>query len=424
MKFKEFKDMFVDLTKVTVPHGSELMYYRNYFLPSTGVTLFQEGENFYHVVGDGTSKSLFCAHLDTASRICKDIHHGFSGNMIYTKSDTILGADDKAGVMVLLYMIYNNVPGTYYFFAGEECGRLGSEAAAKDYYDKFSKFERAVAFDRRGYGSIISNQMFSECCSDLFVDSLIFEFEQNGMKFKDDPTGSYTDTASFLGIIPECTNISIGYDSEHSSKEKLNINYAWQVANAVCGIDWDGLPVERVPEEPYSYFSPRRYTTPKPPKVRGSSPVDRPAGTFSRNGTEYHPAPGTRYWKDSDEDDLDLSFDPKDREVPPFLTAEEAAALKKNPNITFNSDGTVHSEENMDEPPMWLNSEDISKVRAVEPNKPWSEFSVEELFHIIGDNTANTLFLPETSNNVLENDELLNPVGEDGNPISPPAVLV
>jgi hypothetical protein len=62
-----------------------------------------------------------------------------------------------------------------------------------------------------------------------------------------DNTGVYTDTAEFIEVIPECTNISVGYYSEHSDKEKLDIIHFQALADRVALIDWDSLPTDRDP---------------------------------------------------------------------------------------------------------------------------------------------------------------------------------
>ncbi len=251
MKFKDFKNLFLELTSITVPYGSEYLYYKGVLNGLINFPLFQQGENFYHVVGDGTSDTLFCAHLDTACSTARPVRHGFFNSTIYTKSDTLLGADDKAGVLALITLIEAKVPGTYYFFAGEEAGRKGSLTAAYQHKEYFSKFKRAITFDRRGKGSIITSQLYGECCSDMFAGALIDEFGCENLKFVNDPTGSYTDTASFMKIIPECTNISIGYNNEHTSNETINIDYAHKVSMAATQIDWDHLPVDRDPSISY-----------------------------------------------------------------------------------------------------------------------------------------------------------------------------
>jgi hypothetical protein len=60
----------------------------------------------------------------------------------------------------------------------------------------------------------------------------------------------YTDTAEFVDIIPECTNISVGYNSEHSQQESLNIVHFELLATAVLRVEWDKLPTERDPTVP------------------------------------------------------------------------------------------------------------------------------------------------------------------------------
>ena len=62
-----------------------------------------------------------------------------------------------------------------------------------------------------------------------------------------DDTGVYTDTAEFTGIIPECTNISVGYYSEHTDKEKLDVIHLQALADRCLRIDWDGLATKRDP---------------------------------------------------------------------------------------------------------------------------------------------------------------------------------
>jgi hypothetical protein len=57
----------------------------------------------------------------------------------------------------------------------------------------------------------------------------------------------YTDTAEFIEVIPECTNISVGYYSEHSDKESLDILHFQALADRVAKIDWDSLPTDRDP---------------------------------------------------------------------------------------------------------------------------------------------------------------------------------
>jgi hypothetical protein len=109
-------------------------------------------------------------------------------------------------------------------------------------------FKRAIAFDRKMTGSIITRQMAQQCCSDEFADALIEEFSKSGVTMQKDKTGYYTDTGNFIELIPECTNISIGVWDEHHNTEWVDISYVEKIAMAACKIDWDSLPTIREPK--------------------------------------------------------------------------------------------------------------------------------------------------------------------------------
>ncbi len=157
---------------------------------------------------------------------------------------TILGADDKSGVTVMLYMMAHNVPGVYYFFIGEERGGIGSYklAAAYNKYEHLKDLKRCVSFDRRNYFSVITRQSYRQCCSDEFAKALAGELNKSGLNISLDPTGIYTDSASFIDEIPECTNISVGYFSEHTTKECQNISFLERLAKACVSANWESLP--------------------------------------------------------------------------------------------------------------------------------------------------------------------------------------
>jgi hypothetical protein len=65
------------------------------------------------------------------------------------------------------------------------------------------------------------------------------------MMYLPDDSGVYTDTAEFVDIIPECTNISVGYAREHSEHESLDIQHFIALSEAVLNVRWDSLPISR-----------------------------------------------------------------------------------------------------------------------------------------------------------------------------------
>ena len=193
-------------------------------------------------------KTLFVAHVDT-------VHRKTGANKI-RKTKTVwyadgaaLGADDGVGCALLMHLLHAGVPGYYVFTQAEEVGGIGAKHLAHNYPQLLAEFDRAIAFDRRGTDSVISHQGWGRCCSDMFAQGLADALNntEDSFMYSPDDTGVYTDTAEFVDIIPECTNISCGYDHEHSDREQLDIVHFDRLAAAVLEIDWDGLPTERDP---------------------------------------------------------------------------------------------------------------------------------------------------------------------------------
>lgn len=195
-------------------------------------------------------RTLFVAHVDT-------VHKDDGKNLVKVKGDTWhayggvpLGADDGAGVAMLMHLLHNNTPAYYIFTQGEERGGIGATFVAKQYAALLSEFDRAIAFDRRGIDSVISHQGYGRCCSDTFAQTLANTFndlDPDAFMYAPDDSGVYTDTAEFTDIIPECTNISVGYYNEHTERESLNIAHFTRLASAAAQMDWDALPTERDP---------------------------------------------------------------------------------------------------------------------------------------------------------------------------------
>jgi len=248
------KETFLSLTTRTYPHGTE---YKLFPLLPQDLEIDEFG-NLFKQIGEKPS-TMFACHLDTATSALTDVKHVFDGDIIKTDGTSILGADDKAGATILMYLMEKNIPGLYYFFLGEEVGCLGSKKVAEEHKLKPIEYiKKVVSFDRRGTTSIITHQCSSRCCSDTFGTALATAINEAGLKvldndtifdYKNDPTGLYTDSAQFTKIYPECTNISVGYQSEHTYDEQQNIKHLDKLAKAVALIDWESLPVERDPSK-------------------------------------------------------------------------------------------------------------------------------------------------------------------------------
>lgn len=271
------KEKFLQLTKSRTPKGTEEDVIK--LIPEFKFEKDEFG-NFFHIIKkeDGTfSNTMFTSHLDTIDRgpysyrsgrwdpikriwVDKDenkdddksIKHVIDGDFIKTDGETNLGADDKAGVVLMLNMMSEGVPGLYYFFMGEESGCIGSSNMSRTYEDKVKegklpKVNKCVSFDRRGYDSIITNQNGKISCSDEFAKDLADRLNEYGFWFAPDNSGIYTDSAEFVDIIEECTNISVGYFNEHTTSEKQDIEFLEILGIVLTKIDWENLIIKRDP---------------------------------------------------------------------------------------------------------------------------------------------------------------------------------
>jgi hypothetical protein len=254
------KDKFLELTSRTYPHGTEELVFP---LLDSRLQKDEFGNLFIQI---GESDVMFTSHLDTATSANTKVNHVFDGKYIKTDGTSILGADDKAGVTIMLHMIENDIPGLYYFFLGEEVGCVGSKkVATKQKTEKIEGINKVISFDRRGTDSVITFQSSQRCCSDVFGEALSKELNlaNDTFKYKNDPTGILTDSVQFIKIYSECTNISVGYQSEHTFSETQDIEHLEKLAEACLKVDWNSLPVERDPSktEYRSYGSYGRYSS-------------------------------------------------------------------------------------------------------------------------------------------------------------------
>lgn len=246
------------------PHGGrgEKQFTKRFIKPYKPEEITAEGEVMAYMVRVGEVKDapvLWCAHVDTVHRADAPVKQTImydEGCAIIYKDDGVmpLGADDGAGVWLLLEMIDAGVPGTYLFHRGEERGGIGSGAIAAQHAEFLRQFKWAIAFDRKGTSDVITEQFTGETASVVFAQAFA---DALAMDYKPCPYGVFTDTANYAHIIPECTNISVGYDHEHTPGETLDVWHLVQLRDAVIaafskGID---LPAVRDPAKRNSHLN-------------------------------------------------------------------------------------------------------------------------------------------------------------------------
>lgn len=167
-----------------------------------------------------------------------------------------LGADCTTGVWIILGMVDSGVPGVYVVFAAEESGCVGSRAMANDPppwlvcpVSGEALIQACISFDRMGQESIITHQCGMRTSSDTFAVSLS---QVLGMScLRPDPTGVFTDSESFAHIIPECTNVSVGYLAQHTNAESQDLYFADQLLESLINADWGAILIGRDPAESF-----------------------------------------------------------------------------------------------------------------------------------------------------------------------------
>jgi hypothetical protein len=166
--------------------------------------------------------------------------------------DACIGADDAAGIIVLFSLISAGVPALYIIHASEEVGGIGSHYIADNTPELLNGITHAIAFDRRGTSDVIWMQggqpCASEGCAGVIAHAL--NMANKDFDYAPDDTGSFTDTKVYRNIIPECFNISCGYENEHWQDESLDIAHLVALCEAVKTVDWCNLPVWRSTSEP------------------------------------------------------------------------------------------------------------------------------------------------------------------------------
>lgn len=262
----EIPEILKGLLGIRRPHGGEgerlarILVLETVFQAGYVPTVDNHG-NVQVLVGDRPDL-VFTSHLDT-------VHRQDGEQVLWLFEDTmeivadgkdgkpsVLGADDASGVYLLTEMIKAGKPGRYLFFVGEECGGVGSSAFVKDNPD-FSAL-MVVSFDRRGTKDIITHQSGYCTASTTFALALAdaLNRQKSGVfEYLPCDGGLYTDSKEFAELVPECTNVAVGYYCEHTTKEIQDLGHLLDLRDAVIGVDWTALPIARVPEPDNDWFT-------------------------------------------------------------------------------------------------------------------------------------------------------------------------
>ena len=172
-------------------------------------------------------------------------------------SPTVLGADDKLGCYIMCKLIENGIDGLYVFHVGEECGGIGSTYISEETPEIVAGMNYCIAFDRYGYNDVITRQSGGTCCSDEFAEAFCEQmnaFLPPKEQMKPSTFGSFTDSANYTGLIQECTNIAVGYKSQHTRDEQFDLEWLEvHLIPSLLKMEWDKLPCVRKKQSRVTY---------------------------------------------------------------------------------------------------------------------------------------------------------------------------
>lgn len=162
-----------------------------------------------YILAKGDIPIALCAHMDT-------VFNSPAKYVLYDREEDVIqapggaGHDDRAGIFMILQLIFEGLRPHVIFTTDEEIGCVGAEKLPRR-ADFFGDLRYIIQLDRRG------------------VDDCVFYYEENrefinyisSFGFKEQK-GSFTD---IVVICPKWkvagVNLSIGYFNEHSASELL-----------------------------------------------------------------------------------------------------------------------------------------------------------------------------------------------------------
>lgn len=192
---------------------------------------------------------LLNAHLDMVYSFDEGREIIKAGN-IWSSSSGILGADDRAGVAVLLETLKRldatkfNGTVKFIFTVEEEVGLQGAREVNGDF---LSDVDAAFVIDRRGTGDIVTSCRGQEKFCDESFGELIEEIaSRHGLGVWRCTAGGSSDTRIWASHGIQSVNLSAGYFNEHSSDEYLDVEGCKETLEFLLAIVTEGRALKRV----------------------------------------------------------------------------------------------------------------------------------------------------------------------------------
>ena len=200
-------------------------------------------DDYYNLIAEkkcGTGKGavvMLSAHMDTVYGVKKK-RKLIEKNGVISSSTGALGADDRAGIAIILSVLDNleniNFNGTLRlaFPREEEIGCVGS---SKIHPDIYKDTDLAIVVDRRGSRDIVVG------CGMAFCSNEVGNFMENvaGLAGMDDwkcVEGGISDAMSYSEGGINAINLSAGYYNEHTDKEYVVLSEMWDTVKLITQV--------------------------------------------------------------------------------------------------------------------------------------------------------------------------------------------
>lgn len=168
-----------------------------------------------YVYAEGDIPVALVAHMDTVFKTQpEDVFYDRQKNVMWSPDG--LGADDRAGVFMIMNIVKAGFRPHIIFTTDEEIGGLGAKELSKKKMP-FKELSYIIQLDRRGTNDCV----FYDCDNPEFTAYI----EKFGFV---ETWGTFTDISYLCpawGVAG--VNLSVGYENEHSAVETLHVN-AWK----------------------------------------------------------------------------------------------------------------------------------------------------------------------------------------------------
>ncbi|GAE28248.1 hypothetical protein JCM9140_4461 [Halalkalibacter wakoensis JCM 9140] len=236
---EKFKPHLLKLLSISGSSGNERRiraYLQQKLHRLTDYTYMDKAGNLlaYLYCGDGPTV-LLSAHMDTVEEF-EEGRHIFENRTVLTSSSGILGADDRAGIAVILEVLSRiqktNFNGTLKiaFTVKEEIGCVGS----KDMDVQFlGDVDGAIVVDRRNTRDIVTSNGTTSFCPTSYGELFEKAGVLLGMSNWKTTSGGLSDAKVYASYGIPSVNLSVGYDNEHTDWESVDYKATYQTVKLV-----------------------------------------------------------------------------------------------------------------------------------------------------------------------------------------------